>query len=157
LRPESTLDSDGVNQRSDFSSAVESAAAGLRALPEDFSDAHFHFDDPVFAGLVPHFSDLERPRLAAIAAEVVAKIPGSFLIHVAIVGMPELPDHFDLDSPDGLEPWQPPLIDLLRSRSAFDIRRGSTSRALVRRLGRLVRPAGSADIEAMRRAPAVFL
>jgi hypothetical protein len=59
--------------------------------------------------------------LGVIAAEVVAKIPGSFLVQVPIAEMPDLPDDFDLTAQQTLEPWQPPSLHLLRagSRSPF--------------------------------------
>jgi hypothetical protein len=87
-----------------------------------FSDAHTHFDDPMFVGLVPDFADVEWLSLASMAAEAVADVLGSFLIQVPIGEWEHVPERFDLPSLDTLRPWQPPSIHLLREGSAFEIR-----------------------------------
>ncbi len=111
-----------VDASSDFRAAVERAALDLAGWPENFSDAHIHFDDRMFAGLVPEFSDSEWLRLGAVAADVAVPLPGSFLIQVPIAELEQEPEDFDLASVRSLEPWQPPSIHRLRSGSAFAIR-----------------------------------
>jgi hypothetical protein len=44
---------------------VRTAAVDLTSWAEVSSDAHIHFDDPMFAGLVPDFADVERRRTPA--------------------------------------------------------------------------------------------
>lgn len=80
-----------VDASSDFREAVKRAALDLAGWPENFSDAHIHFDDRVFAGLVPEFSDPEWLRLGAVAADVTAQLPESFLIQVPMAELDSNP------------------------------------------------------------------
>jgi hypothetical protein len=90
--------------------------------PATFADAHIHFDDRSFSGLVPEFTDIAWLNLAATAADALTRMPADYLIQVPLGEWERLSEPFELDSLRSLHPWQPPSIHLLRAGSAFEIR-----------------------------------
>jgi hypothetical protein len=106
----------------EFERAVNDVAVELTGWPSSFSDAHIHFDDQRFGGLVPEFSSAEWLRLAPVAALATADVRGSFLIVVPIDESESPPEPFNLASVELLRPWETPSIHILRQGSAFEIR-----------------------------------
>jgi hypothetical protein len=124
-----------MQSRTDLVRVVRTAAVDLTSWSEAFSDAHIHFDDPMFAGLVPDFADVEWLSLASMAAEAVADVSGSFLIQVPIGEWEHVPERFDLTSLDTLRPWQPPSIHLLRKGVSLRDPRQPPARRMASRCG----------------------